>query len=103
MLSTAGEAIRWTQTLELSEGKLTFAISGESSVTWGKGFAVSTRADAPGLVNLNAYSPKISVMYTRHWGLGVDRVKMIIDRIEKYDAKGVRISDDPTDYVVFPH
>jgi hypothetical protein len=104
VLSKSGETVKWSQALQLSsEGVLVFSIQGLKGETWRKDFTLATKAATPGLANLNQYNPKVSVMYTRNWGLGLDRIKQLrLRTIRKYDAKGNRLSEDKVEIVVMP-
>jgi len=66
VLSTAGEVIRWTQSLELNSGNLTFEITDGSSTTWGsfggQGYLKSSLTTS--LADLNGYDPSVSVAHS---------------------------------------
>lgn len=56
-----GEAIRWTQSLAISNGELRFSIKSGSSQSWGSFGGPSTEVKlATSLTNLNDYSPVLS-------------------------------------------
>jgi hypothetical protein len=63
LINTPSETIRWTQTMELAGGQLTFEVVSGTSTTWGvfggQGYLKASVATT--LENLNAYNPAVSV------------------------------------------
>lgn len=63
-LSTDGETVRWTQTLDLHGGNLIFEVINGTSTTWGafggQGYLKAT-IHGVSLTNLNGYHPDVSV------------------------------------------
>lgn len=87
-LASGGETITWTQSLEVKNGLLTFAIRNGHSATWGSfgGSETLKVATSTSLPDLNSYSPFTS---TRHSGvtfasacvesLRLKRVRFVLD------------------------
>jgi hypothetical protein len=100
LLRTANETVRWTQQMWLHEGKLWFAVTGGTSVSWG-GFGggeckVSLTSS---LADLSAYSPAVS---TAQSGVGyaANRVsKLVLKEVRYYSAQGL-VQRDTTQRVV---
>jgi hypothetical protein len=102
VLSTPGEVITWTQSMELSNNKLTFDITNGTSSTWGsfgaegylKPYPVSTN-----LTDLNGYSPDVSVQNSEVI-YAANRVQsLVLKRVRVYTSTG-EIIEDSTPRVV---
>ena len=63
LMAPDGETVRWTQTMELHDGWLTFEVVGGTSTTWGTfgGQGYLKAGIATWLENLNDYNPDVSV------------------------------------------
>ncbi|MEX0585818.1 MAG: hypothetical protein WD176_04200 [Pirellulales bacterium] len=85
-LSHAGETIRWTQSLKVSDGTLTFDVFNGTSQSWGNFGASSDlrRTVSTTLTNLNAYSSDVSVQNSGV-GYGGNRVtSLVLKTVRKY-------------------
>jgi hypothetical protein len=95
VLSTPGETVTWTQSMEVRDGLLIFAISNGNSVTWGQFgrsgyFSVWTPTT---LVNLNGYNSDVSV-HSSGAGFADNRVQsLMIRRVRYYTSTGEQIED----------
>lgn len=101
VMTTPGEVVRWTQTMQLSGGQLTFEITNGSSTTWGsfggQGYLKSTVYTW--LSNLNTYDPAVSV---KHSGVAYagNRVQLLVlKRVRAITADGEQV-EDTTERVV---
>ena len=96
ILAQAGETIRWTQSVELDDGKLIFEIKDGTSTTWG-GFGGQGYLKAvvdTTLTSLNAYRPEISA---NNSGINYaeNRVQsLILKRVRAYTSTGEMIEHD---------
>ena len=63
LMAHPGETVRWTQSMQLEDGVLTFEVLGGNSTTWGAfGGQGYLKASVPTtLADLNAYDPAVSV------------------------------------------
>lgn len=79
LMATPGETVRWTQAIELGDGKLTFEVVNGSSTTWGTfgGQGYLKTVVAATLPDLNSYTPAVS---TNHSGISYasNRVKLLL-------------------------
>ena len=94
-LSTTGETITWTQSMELSAGALTVAITKGSSDTWGTfgGGGKLKATVGTSLTNLNGYSPDVSVANSGI-GFASNRVQSLrIKCVRYYKANGQAFQD----------
>ena len=94
VMSTAGETVRWTQSMRLHGGSLTFEIKNGTSTTWGEfggehGLRTNCSSD---LTSLNEYDPDVSVANS---GTGYAS-----NRVASLTLKRVRITFDNGDVVV---
>jgi len=96
VLAQPGETIRWTQSVELDDGKLTFEIKDGSSATWG-GFGGQGYLKAvvdTALTSLNDYRPQITA---NNSGINYaeNRVEsLILKRVRAYTSTGEMIEHD---------
>lgn len=85
VLSNPGETVRWTQSVEVVEGGLTFEVTNGSSTTWGtfggQGYLKATVSAS--LANLNGYSPAVSVENSG--------VSYAANRVESLTLRSVRV------------
>jgi hypothetical protein len=101
VLSHAGETVRWTNTMELKDGLLTFEIVNGHSATWGEfGNQGSLKAVVNStLSNLNGYSPSVSVENSSI-GFASNRVQsLVLLRVRQISSTGV-ITEDTTPRIV---
>lgn len=103
VLQTEGEVIRWTQSLRLNNGQLTFEITNGSSTTWGtfggQGYLKATVNTT--LTDLNGYTPNTSAL-SSGVGYGGNRVQsLVLKRVRWYSAAG-DVFEDNTVRVVHP-
>lgn len=103
VMQTEGETVRWTQSMSLEGGLLTFEITGGSSSTWGafggQGYLKATVATS--LENLNGYSPSVS---TAGSGVGyaANRVESLkLRRVRLVTSTGEVLETEPL-YSVYP-
>ena len=88
-LNTADEVITWTQSLELSGGSLTYAVTNGSSTTWGAfgNGELSVTVDSQ-CQTLNSYSPQNSIASTGV-GFGANRVaSLTLKRVRYFTPAG---------------
>jgi len=102
ILSTDGETVAWTQSLEIRDGVVTFEITNGSSSTWGTfGGQGYLKAMVPTeLGSLGSYSPSIS---TQETGVSYasNRVSSLtLKAVRYYDEEGKLISEDSAPKVV---
>jgi hypothetical protein len=95
VLCQAGEVIRWTQKMQLSEGVLSFEITDGSSTTWGSfGGQGYLKAEVPvAMANLNNYSPTVSV---ENSGISyaANRVQsLVLQRVRVITSEGEVLED----------
>jgi len=81
---TDGEVVRWTQSMEVSEGQLTFEIAGGTSQTWGNfGDDGSIKLSlSTTLENLDSYDPVVS--------LGKSEVSYAANRVQELQLVRIR-------------
>jgi hypothetical protein len=62
-MQTNDEVVRWTQSLDVSGGKLTFQVKNGTSTTWGAfGYSGMVKLQTNwGVNSINSYSPEVSV------------------------------------------
>ena len=100
-LHHAGEAVRWTQSMELQGGNLIFEVSDGNSSSWGTfgGQGYLRLSVGTSLSNLNGYNPDCSADHTGI-GYGSNRVAiLVLKEVRIYDAQGL-IATDSTQRVV---
>jgi len=96
VMAHPGETVRWTQSMELVEGKLWFEITDGSSTTWGSfGGQGYLKSDVDTqLENLNGYNPAVSV---NNSGIGYasNRVQSLtLKRVRITTSDGETLEDD---------
>lgn len=103
VLATSGEVIRWTQTMEIKAGQLTFEIIGGHSTTWekfgGQGYLKTTLSTT--LPNLNLYNPKVSVEQSGV-GYAANRVKTLRLKEVRVHTQSGEVYSNTTNHIVFP-
>jgi len=102
ILSTEGETVAWTQSLEVRDGVVTFEITEGDSTTWGAfGGQGYLKAMVPTeLSSLGGYSPSVS---THDSGVSYasNRVNSLtLKSVRYYDEEGNLISEDNVPKVV---
>lgn len=96
VLATPGEVIRWTQSMKLEGGNLTFEVTAGTSTTWGtfggQGYLKATVATA--LSNLNGYSPAVSAANSGV-SYAANRVQSLtLKRVRYVTSTGQQTEDD---------
>jgi len=95
VMATPGEVVRWTQSMQLSAGQLTFEISDGSSTTWGsfggQGYLKSTVATS--LVSLNTYDPAVSAKHSGVAYAGNRVQSLVLKRVRAFTADGEQVED----------
>lgn len=90
VISQPQERVRWTQSMHLDDGVLTFAITGGTSTTWGAfggDGKLSIRTAAP-LADLNGYDTAVSLKNSGV-GFAANRVQSLkIVAVRRYTADG---------------
>jgi hypothetical protein len=97
VLQTPGETVRWTQSLELNEGLLTFEITGGTSAAWGNfgGQGYLKASIASQLENLNGYSPSVSIANSGV-GYAANRVtSLVLRRVRLVTSSGDVLEAEP--------
>lgn len=104
VLDTDNEVIRWTQSLTLEDGTLTFEITDGTSTTWsnfgGQGYLKASLTT--NLENLNGYDPDISVENSGVAYAGNRVTKLVLKRVRATLASG-EVIEDTTQRVVHTH
>ncbi|MDP7020311.1 MAG: hypothetical protein QGG36_31225 [Pirellulaceae bacterium] len=101
LLKNAGESITWTQSMELVDGQLVFAVSDGQSTTWGP-FANNghlQRAVATTLTDLGDYDPNLSVQNSGVV-LAANRVESLLMRKFRLILEDGQILEDDTVRIV---
>ncbi len=93
VLAQPGEIVRWTQSVELDDGTLTFEITDGTSTTWGNfgGQGYLKASVDTTLTDLNGYNPETSVANS---GIGYaeNRVQsLVLKRIRIHTSMGEQI------------
>ncbi|MBA4020425.1 MAG: hypothetical protein C0483_24965 [Pirellula sp.] len=104
IISQPEERVRWTQSMSLKDGVLTFAVERGTSTTWGSfgGDGKLTIRTAAPLTDLNGYDTAVSL---RNSGVGyaANRVKVLkIVAVRRYTADG-RVLTTDEDQICFEH
>ncbi len=102
LLHHNNENVRWTQSLNLADGNLTFAVTDGQSDTWGEFGAAGQLSLTVGttLNNLSSYNPATSVSNSGI-GFSANRVKSLkLKRVRAYNAAG-EVTLDPTERAVY--
>jgi len=97
LLQTAGETVRWTQSLELSEGLLTFEITDGTSAAWGNfgGQGYLKASISSQLENLNGYSPTVSIANSGV-GYAANRVaSLVLRKVRLVTSTGEVLEAEP--------
>lgn len=101
VMASSGETVRWTQTMTLDDGVLTFEIVNGSSTTWGSfgGQGYLRMSVATNLDNLNAYNPALTV---ENSGVGYagNRVTSLVLKRVRLITEDEQILEDHTQRVV---
>jgi hypothetical protein len=95
VLSQPGETVRWTLSMQLADGLLTFEVINGTSATWGNfgGQGYLKASVASTLDSLAGYSPAVSV---QHSGVSyaANRVQsLVLKRVRYYTASGEQTED----------
>lgn len=103
-LSTSGETITWTQSMDLSAGNLTVAITKGASDTWGAfgGGGKLKATVGTSLTNLNSYSPDVSVANSGI-GFASNRVQSLRLKCVRYFKASGQTVQDNTVRTVYDH
>lgn len=96
VMRQADETVTWTQSMELSDGSLTFQITGGNSTSWGgfggQGYLTST-VESP-VADLNGYNPAVSVS-NAGVSYAANRVQsFVLRRVRLTLATGEVLEDD---------
>ena len=108
VMATAGETVRWTQSMRLNSGALTFEIQNGTSSTWGEfggehGLKSTRSTDLP---DLNGYDADVSVANSgtgyasnRVAALTLKRVRITFDNGDVVLDETARVVEQPNDSV----
>ncbi|MCA9145747.1 MAG: hypothetical protein H6823_25525 [Planctomycetaceae bacterium] len=101
VLSHDNEVVRWTQSLTLDDGTLTFEISNGTSTTWGQfgGQGYLKASLSTNLVSLNGYDPAVSVQNSGVAYAGNRVTKLVLKRVRATLSTG-EVIEDPTERFV---
>lgn len=104
VLATDAEVVRWTQSLSLEGGVLTFAITDGTSTTWGNfgGQGYLTADLSTDLTSLNGYDPEISVRNSGVAYAGNRVMSLVLKRVRATLSTG-EVLEDTTERVVHSH
>jgi len=101
LMSTTGEVVSFTNSMSLSDGRLTYEVTDGSSTTWGKfgGQGHLKCTVSTSLRDLNHYSPSVSADNSRV-AFAAHRVdRMVLSKV-RYYSNGELIRTDSTERVV---
>jgi hypothetical protein len=105
VMSTAAETVRWTQSMKVNGGNLTFEIKDGTSSTWGEfgDGSEKYRSSSPWEgTHLNGYTPDSSVNLSGI-GFASNRVhSLILKRVRVYAPSGA-VYEDATPRTVYQH
>ncbi len=90
LLRTSGETVRWTQSVELTEGNMVFEVTNGTSTAWGSfGGQGYLRASYPTeMTSLSSYNPAVSVSNSRV-GYAANRVdSLVLKRVRFITSDG---------------
>lgn len=95
VMAQAGETVRWTQSMQLADGVLTFEITNGTSTSWGsfggQGYLKASVNTA--LSNLNDYHPATSV-HNSGIGYAANRVQsLVLRRVRLITSDGEVLED----------
>lgn len=95
VITAANDTIRWTQSLRVGLGRLTFEVQSGTSGTWGNfGFGHFELDQSWGVGNINSYSPDVSLANSGI-GFASNRVSSLkITRIKKTYSDGSTVTDN---------
>jgi hypothetical protein len=96
VLGYAGETVRWTQTMQLDDGELTFEVVNGTSATWGNfgGQGYLKASIATTLGSLDAYNPNVSANNSGV-SYAANRVhSLILKRVRYFTSTGEQYEDD---------
>jgi len=101
VLAFDNEAVRWTQSLALADGTLTFEITNGSATTWGNfgGQGYLKASLTTNLESLNGYDPDISVQNSGVAYAGNRVTSLVLKRVRATLATG-EVIEDTTERVV---
>jgi hypothetical protein len=91
LLRHTDETIRWTQKMQIADGKLVFEVVNGSSTTWGTfgGQGYLKLSVDTSLSSLNHYSPAVSA-YHSGIGYAANRVaELVLKEVRLYSAEGL--------------
>lgn len=102
VMATADEQVVWTQTLTLSDGKLTFEIRNGQSTSWGRfgGQGYLKASVSTELENLNQYDPAVSVANSGV-GYAANRVQSLVLKSVRRTLSTGEVLEDTTARVVY--
>jgi len=95
VMETDGEVVRWTQTMTLANGQLTFEVVSGESTTWGEfgGQGYLKHTTTTELAGLNAYDPAVSVANSAV-GFAGNRVTVLaLERVRYVLSTGLVVED----------
>jgi hypothetical protein len=90
LLSHGAETVRWTQTMELNQGTVTFDITDGTSSSWGSfgGSGWLRQSIYTGRPNLNGYRPTVSLSESEIGYAGNRVASLTLKRIRWYASNG---------------
>ena len=96
VMRTPGETVRWTQTMQLSGGMLTFEIVGGASATWGSfgGQGYLKAIVATSLADLGGYSPQVSARYSGVSYAGNRVASLVLKQVRTITQNGQVVEDN---------
>lgn len=103
VMNLPGETVRWTQSVQLAGGLLTFEITQGSSTTWGNfgGQGYLRASVASSLSSLNGYNPAVSISNSGV-GYAANRVgSLVLRKVRLFTATGQVLETQPM-YSVYP-
>ena len=103
LMQQANETVTWTQTMSLSDGVLSFAVTNGQSATWGSFDNSSQPVSAnTAATNLNGYDPNVSL---NNSGVSFATnlvTSLTLKAVRWYAADGTLISQNTTPQTVHP-
>jgi len=103
-LNIAGEAIAWTQRLDLTGGVLAFSVRNVTSQTWGAtaGEALSVSMPAVPYADLSGYTRSLSVAESGPTWCPKLVTSLTLTAVRSYDGSGNLAATDATGYQAYP-
>jgi len=102
-MATSEEVVKWTQTMDLHGGVITYEIVNGTSTTWGSfgGQGYLKHSCTTSLDNLNGYSANLSIANSGAAFAG-NRVRLLVLRAVRYHLSDGQVVEDTLAHVAHP-